>query len=357
MKRIQKSFSIFLIAILLFGLCSCQGAPISKNEEQKDISYGEDFLLDTYCYIKIFEPGKEELISSAFELATSFEGELSRTIEGSAVDRLNKAPKVTGLNCDDSYICNLGVVLETALEFSKASGGVFNPCIGAVSKLWNFSGDGKLPSDEKIKEALNYVGEDFIRINDDGTIVKELDNVEIDLGAIAKGYIAKQVANHLRDNGVHSAILSFGGNIVMIGAKEDGSKWNIGVEAPDPKAKGTDFNNRKVAESIYIDPADYDEEAVSFGMTPSASVVTSGTYERYIEDGGKLYHHILDPRTGYPVDTDLVSCTIAGADSMYCDALSTICILKGKVEAQKFMEQYPTYDYLFITEDGEIIKS
>lgn len=350
-----------IATILIFAMLLCCGCTQMVAEDT--ISFGEDWLLNTYCYIKILEPEKEDLIKDCFKLARSLEGELSKTIESSAVSKINAAPKVTGFNCDNSEFTNAGVVLASALEFEKLSDCAFTASIGPVSNLWDFtSGNGVLPADADIQKNLQFVGEGKIWINDDGTIEKAADEVQIDFGAIAKGYIAQCCANFLRDAGVKKAILSFGGNIVLLGQKEDQSPWSVGVEAPTINHGDEVLEERQSVGSITWDGESGDLDAIANGMVPAMSIVTSGTYERFIEDGGKIYHHILDSKTGYSAETDLVSATIVGPNSMYCDALATIAIAMGSGDAAVFLEQFKTdnqnqYAFVLITSAGEIIKS
>lgn len=348
--------TILIVAMLLCCGCTQQAA-------EDTVSFGEDWLLNTYCYIKILEPEKDETIKDCFKLARSLEGELSKTIESSAVSKINKAPAKTGFNCDDPEFVNAGVVLGNAIDFEVLSGGDFTASIGPVSNLWDFtSGEGKAPAEEEIQNALKVVGTKMIWVNDDGSIEKAADEVQIDFGAIAKGYIASQCANFLRDSGVQRAILSFGGNIVLLGQKEDKSAWAVGIEAPTREHGDEVLEERQSVGSITWDGASGDLDAIANGVAPAMSIVTSGTYERFIEDGEKIYHHILDPKTGRSAETDLVSATIVGPDSMQCDALATIAILKGSSAAQEFLEEYKSvslgqYEYVLITEAGEIIKS
>ncbi len=301
---IKKALAFLIIISQVFALAGC-------GEEPATTSYGEDWLLNTYCYINIYEPGKEAVISEAFALARDYENKLSRTIPTSQVS--------TG-----EYDEETQALVNQALAFEDATDGDFNIHLGAVSSLWDFSGTNGgpfVPSDEEIQDAL----------------AKRV----VDLGAIAKGYIADCVSEYLQNHGVTSAIISLGGNIICIGTKADGSNFKVGIEKPFSEA-GVKLEQRESIGTVICD-ANY-------------SVVTSGIYERcFTDDDGTFYHHILDKDTGYPAETALASATVVGPSSCICDALATIAIIKGEQNALEFMKDYPEYTAVFIATDGEVL--
>ena len=157
-------------------------------------------------------------------------------------------------------------------------------------------------------------------------------NASVDVGAIAKGYIADRIKDYMKKNGVKHAVIDLGGNILLLGSKTDGSKYNIGIQKPFGET-GEPITSIKVA---------------------NKSVVTTGIYQRYFEADGKIYHHILDPRTGYPCENTLYSDTIITDSSLTADALSTVCYLMGYETANDLIDQLENVDALFITNDNEI---
>ena len=303
---IKRALALLLIITQVAILAAC-------GEEPATTSFGEDWLLNTYCYISVNEPGKEAVISEAFKLARDYENKLSRTIPTSQV--------ATG-NFDEET----QVLVDQALAFEESTAGAFNIHLGAVSALWDFSGSNGgpfIPSEEEIAKAL--------------------EEQVLDLGAIAKGYIADKVSEYLKSNGVSSAIISLGGNIICLGVKSDGTNFKVGIEKPFGE-KGTPLEQRESIGTV-ICPPDY-------------SVVTSGIYERcFTADDGTFYHHILNNETGYPAETELASATIVGPSSCICDALATICILDGPSKGIEFMKDFPEYKAVFITTQGDIIDS
>lgn len=284
---------------------------------------GSDVYLDTQCDITVFgmkETKAEEIISGAFEQIAEDESHLSRTIEGSDVDRVNHA-KGKPVSVDP----RVAEAISAGLDAGDYSDGDFDITIGRVTALWDFkSDDPKVPPADEIKEAVATVDYRDVDINNNEVTLKN-PQAELDLGGIAKGFVADRTADYLEAQGVTSGIVNLGGNVVAIGAKEDDSPFVIGVERP------------------------YSDRTEIIGSIPASdqTVVTSGIYERKFEQDGKLYHHILDPETGYPAETDLEAVTIVAdkGNSCFCDGLSTSCLMAGLEGAQKLVgrmqKEYP----------------
>ena len=162
----------------------------------------------------------------------------------------------------------------------------------------------------------------------------------LDLGAIAKGYIVDQVREFLKENGVTRGIVDFGGNIAVIGEKPDGSPWLIGIKKPVSSSDVSAGQNTMLG---------------IVSVKPDGTAVTSGTYERKFEQDGVLYHHILDPATGYPCETDVASVTVVSTlDSADCDALSTMCLLYGLDDGLELIESLDGVEAVFVTDSGEV---
>ena len=223
-------------------------------------------------------------------------------------------------------------VIKEGLRYGKLSGGAFDITIGRVTDLWDFHADKpKLPDEAKLQEALRHV--DYRNVEVDGNRIRLLDpEAKIDLGGIAKGYVGDEMRKVLKKEGVTSAVINLGGNIVTVGSKPDGSKYTIGIEKP--------FSDR--------------QEIIGCTHIGEGTVVTSGIYERQFEYKGKRYHHILSPKTGYPVDTDLeaVSLVTAKNSSMDTDAMSTICLMKGTKAAKKFIDSQKGIEAAFYGKDN-----
>lgn len=332
---------IMLIVAVIITQTSCKAAspePVSK----------EEFLLDTICSISIYEmkdgdgnvaaaKNKEEagkVIDDAFELCRELESTLSRTKADSDIGRINSSGgEWTEVSPETMEL------IQKGLEYSELSGGDFDISVGGVTELWDFhaaEGEARLPDEKELAEAVKHVG--FANIETEGNRVRLKDPAaKIDLGGIAKGYIGDKMCEALKEAGVTSGIINLGGNVICIGSKPGGEDFSIGVETP--------YSDRT-------------EIAGKVGVTDK-TLVTSGVYERKMEVDGEVYHHILDTKTGYPVDTDVSGVTLIAdtGRSADIDALSTICLIKGPEEGMKLIESMDGIEAVFILKDGSVKKT
>lgn len=314
--RALRAASAALVLLLLLTGCSA-----AETEKQSAVG----FYLDTVVMLTAYGCD-QSLLNDALEACGRYERLLSRTIEGSDVWRINHAAGAAVEVSEDTV-----EILETARRVSELSDGAFDATIAPVSTMWDFtSGKAALPDAAALAEAAEKV--DFRRVLIDGNRVTLPEDMMIDLGGIAKGYIADAVKRCLADRGVKSAVLSFGGNIVAIGLKPDGSPWKIGIQDID----------RPTGEYMLV--------AKNFG----GSTVTSGIYERGFEVNGEYYHHILDPDTGWPVQNELASVTIFSDSSMWGDALATAAFALGVEEGTALIEGLDGVEAVFIARDRSV---
>ena len=316
---------------LLMTLTGC-------NSKDNDATSRSEFALNTICDIRIetIKSGGKDiniLLDKSFDLVRYYENLLSKTVISSDISRINDS------NCEWTEVDDETILLiRETLVASEKTNGVFDISIGAISQLWDFKNvdNPQLPNSQKLDMALKSV--DYRSIHIKKNKVKLDDpNTKLDLGAIAKGYIADKVISMLVDEGVSSGIVNLGGNMSVIGVKPNGEEWNIGIELP--------YSDRK--------------EIIGSTKIKDKTIVTSGVYERYFEINEKKYHHILDVKTGYPKDVDLLSVSIMSdyQNSMKCDLYSTTCLLLGSKGAKVFMEDKKDFEYLMVLSDGNIIES
>lgn len=279
------------------------------------------FLFDTVIEIKA--ACDAETIERVSQRMQYFEGKFSRTIEGTDIWNINAAggaPVEVAPETAD--------IITRAIAFSEESGGLFDISIGAVSSLWDFVNAVK-PSDEAIAEAVKHV--DYRTITVDGTTVTLSDpKAMLDLGGIAKGYITDDLVGILHDGGCKDAFLNLGGNVYVMGNSFDGDEWNVGVQDPNGQ-----FN-----------------DGIASIKCADTSVVTSGLYERSFTQDGVLYYHILDPKTGYPVKTDLESASITCEESTRGDAYSTILFLMGHDAAMDLINSDDRLQGVLVDDNG-----
>lgn len=307
------------------GLLGGCGAPKKSAEPLRK----SDFLLNTFVTITVYDKDEEELLEEAMELCRDYERKFSKTIEGSEIYQINhREAGVQKMEVSDAT----AEMIEKGLAFSRMSEGAFDLTIEPLSSLWNFSGEVKyLPDPEAIEEAVRRV--DYRQIEVEGNQVYFYgDQVHIEPGAVAKGYIADRLKDFLTERGVESGLIDLGGNILCIGERPDKTPFKIGLQKPF-------FDRKETAAVLNI---------------RDQSVVTSGVYERCFELDGVNYHHLLDPKTGYPYDNGLLSVTIVSDLSVDGDGLSTTCFSLGLEKGMELVNSLEGVYAYFITEDYEI---
>lgn len=325
---------LVVTSIITQTSCSRNTEPVHKD----------GYYLDTFCRISIYdmermsEERASQVIDEAFELCEQYEGMFSKSLEGSDIYSINHAGGEP-VECFPETV----ELIEKGINYGVLSGGKFDITIGKVSDLWDFHSDDAqhiefaIPDHENILSAVSHV--DYNCINIDGNEVWLSDEeAQIDLGGIAKGYIEDKVTQLLIERGVTSAVIDLGGNVSTIGYKDgENTPFLIGIMKPYSKGK----------------------EMIGGINSHDNTIVTSGVYERYIEVAGKKYHHVLDNKTGYPVENELISVTVIGSNesSADCDALSTTCLILGKDEGLKLIERTEGVEAVFIDYAGEIYTS
>lgn len=311
-----------LLLPILFALSGCgpKPEPVTKH----------GFYFDTVIQITLYDKKYEPLIDDCFALAEEFEQKVSKTRPESEIYELNHANGASVSLSPDTLS-----LLQTGLSYCEISGGSFDPTIGALAELWDIKNNpGKIPTKDQIGAALSTVGYKNILLSDQTASLAN-PNTQVDLGGLAKGYMADRMKEYLNEQGVCEGFINLGGNVLVLGPKQDGQPYTIGIQKPfaDP---GVSLLSVEVSDG---------------------TVVSSGVYERFFEKDGKIYHHILDPATGYPFDNGLLSVTVLCPSSADGDALSTTCFSLGKEEGLALIESLPDTEAIFITEDFELVFS
>ena len=317
----MKKMRVLALLMMLACMLNLTGCASAQQKKQTAIGFYLDTVITLTAYVD-----DAAVLNDALEECGRYERLLSRTVEGSDVWRINHSGGKPVEVSDDTVI-----LLQTARRVSAYSDGAFDVTIAPVSTMWDFtSGAAVVPDADAIAEAAALV--DYTRMDIDGNTVTLPENMMIDLGGIAKGYIADEVKLYLMERGVKSAVLSFGGNIVTIGLKPDGSPWKVGIQDID----------KPTGEYMLV--------SLNFG----GSTVTSGIYERGFEADGVYYHHILDPSTGWPVQNELASVTIFSDSSMWGDALATAAFALGPEKGMSLIEELNGAEAVFISRDRSI---
>lgn len=314
---------IFLIFAMLYQKQNIKkpAEPISETA----------FKLNTVVTVTIYDSTDRTILRDVLALCDKYESLFSRTMESSELYKLNHGtlPQENGAFKVSKETAEL---IEAGLKYSRLSDGGFDISIEPVSSIWDFTSEEKvIPTDEALADALPLVNYENVTV--DGTLVTfGKDDMGLDLGAIAKGYIADRMKDFLLEQGVKSATINLGGNVLCVGNKPDGTPFRVGIQKP--------FADR----SETIDTIDI----------TGKSVVSSGIYERFFEKDGKFYHHILDPKTGYSYDNSLISVTIISDKSVDGDGLSTTCFSLGLEKGMELINSLPDTHAVFITDDYKL---
>ncbi len=311
----KKLCGIALIALFLLSGC----------ENVNNTEYSSTFFaMNTFAEVTAYGNDAEAACSEIQDSVAEMERLWSVTDENSEIFELNhgKRSKVSPMTAN---------IVSFALEQARKTGGALDPTIYPVLAAWGFTTDeNRVPSAEEISELLKLVGYEKVAVSGNEITLEE--GMMLDLGAVAKGYATARAAEILSKHGVKSALVNFGGNVLAYGSKPDGSDWKIGVK----------------------DPAD--DGIVGILSISDKTAVTSGKYKRFFTaPDGTVYGHIIDPKTGYPADNDLLSATIIASDGALCDAMSTAIFVMGKNSAEGFWRAVGGFDMILITKDGEII--
>lgn len=320
-KRYVLTGVLIVITVVLAGCKEKKQEPISKSA----------FKLDTSISITLYDSNDENILSEAMELVDKYERVYSRTLETSELYQLNNhlLPNSNGEPLRYQISDELEDIIEQGIYYSTLSDGAFDITIEPITSIWDFkSKDAKVPAKELIEEAVKKVGYKNILL-EDNEIIFHSDFVSLDLGGIAKGYIADRIADYLMEQGVKSAIINLGGNVVCIGEKPNGDGFTVGIQKP-------------------FSPLG---EVIATMELKDMSIVTSGIYERYLMEDDKLYHHIINPSTGYSYENNLISVTIISQKSVDGDGLSTACFGLGLEEGMALVNNMENVYGLFITDD------
>lgn len=294
------------------------------------------FFLDTVIKIDLYDSEDTTLLDQCCTMLNDYENMLSKTRSGSDIWNINHSGGTPVEVSEETAF-----LIEKALHYSEISDGAFDITIAPVVALWTFEGNTEsvMPEDSDITSNLEHVDYHNVLIehpeNGNPLVTLKDPDASIDLGGIAKGYIADRLKDYLTSEGVTSGMINLGGNMLVIGVKPDGSNWRIGVR----------------------DPQGNEGELIAVVQMDDSTLVTSGTYERCFEKDGVRYHHILDPDNGYPTWNGLSSVSILTDSSADADALSTTCFILGLEKGMELIESLDGTEALFIEEDNTMHRS
>ncbi len=338
MVRIHAAFITVICVMLACFLCMPGSLRAQEGADSGTDSSGtvseytlNDFYFDTVVSIR-FDAGEDgdSLLEGCRSICDDIQHTFSRTEEDSELYAVNHRAEETVEVSEE-----LARLVQAGLDYYELSDGRFDITVAPLSDLWDFkSGDAVIPEEADIQSALRKVGASAVHVRSEEAsdqtvwyLTFDQPDTMIDLGALVKGYAADRLAAYLQENGVSSGLINLGGNVYAIGTKADGSAWKIGIQKP------------------------FDTDIIDAVEVSDQSVVTSGVYERCFEKDGVLYHHILDPQTGYPVQNNLWGVTIISDSSLTGDALSTVCMLLGQDAAMELVRHTDGVRAIFVDSD------
>ena len=338
-KKIIKRciFSIFAASLLLssaaFSGCSLKANTAENSDagSQEPVS-ATAIKLNTAVTVTIYDSQDRELLTECMNLCDKYEKIFSRTASDSELYQLNHRELTPVAGTEDTFQISdpLAELIRKGLYYSELSEGAFDIAIEPLTSLWDFTAeDPQVPEDRLIQKALTKCDYHNVSVSDNNEVILKTEDTALELGAIAKGYIADRLKDYLISQGVKSAIINLGGNVLCIGGKPNDSSFKIGIQKP--------FADRS--------------ETIAVMDIKDKSVVSSGVYERCFEQDGTLYHHLLNPRTGYPYDNGLIAVTIISDESVDGDALSTTCFALGLEDGMKLAESLDNVQAFFVTSD------
>ncbi len=324
--RWKKMWFLLLSVSVMLCLYGCGSTETESTAAERSVKTEgirtfsrTDFAMGTVISETVYSSGEDPTQSYVKQLTELEENLISWRTEGSEIDQINAA---AGTGESVKVSDSTRRYLEDALSLARESGGKLDPTIGKLTRLWNIDGedtssDHSIPSEAQIQELLQNV--DYERISLDGNEVTLPEGTSLDLGAVGKGIGCDEIADLLRkDEEVQGAVIAVGGSILTWGQKADQSPWQVAVA--DPRGE----------EGTYMGVVSVTDQ--------EKYISTSGDYEKYFEKDGKRYHHILDPDTGYPADSGLISVTVVCDQGLMSDGLSTACFILGKEKGMKLLE-------------------
>ena len=329
--NLKKILALGLASAILFAGCAERreaAQQMLENQKMENRHEATTFAMDTVMTFTVIHEDGDEIIIDAEQEIRRLENLLSVTVESSDISKLNAA---AGKEALDMQI-DTQVLLAKGKELGEKTGGAFDIAISPIVKAWGFTEEEHHVPTQAELDALLPVTDPSDVFLDAGKAYLQKEGMAVDLGGIAKGYTSDKVSELLKEKGVESAIVSLGGNVVGIGRKPDGEKWEVALANP-------------------LDANDY----CGLISIEDKAVVTSGGYQRFFEENGRKYHHIIDPATGYPAESGLLSVTIISESGTEADVLSTALFVMGLEDALEYWQKNGGFEAIFITEAGEVI--
>ena len=316
-----KKLALCLLILSLLAGCGKQETPTMFSDSLTG-------PFDTISTVTIYKTPDAQVIEDVFAALKDMDSCMSAISQSSELAKISANPNEPVSVSEDIYR-----LIKLSIDVNKETGGAFDITIRPIMELWGFGSDNqRVPTEEEIQAALTLTGMDKIKLSADSKVELTKENMALDLGGIAKGYACDRAVEILRAEGVEHAVVDLGGNVFVLGTKLSGEPWRVGVRTPLAGENG------------------------HFGalLLTDKAVVTSGLYERFFEQDGLVYHHIIDPATGKPASGELLSTTIIADSATEADALSTACFVLGLEEGRDLLAEREGVEGIFVTNNWQV---
>lgn len=330
---LKKALTVILLPLIALTLTACvEEDPRGLADQPYERT---EFLLGTVANMKVYNDGKEEAMNKAFERVADLDERFAMQNPDSEISEVNSQAGIAPVEVTEEVF----FVMEKALEYAEESSGDFDPTIGVVTSLWNIGQeDAAVPDQDELDAALELVDYSLVELDEENqTIFLQEEGMIIDLGAIAKGYITDEAARVLVEEGVNTAIVDLGGDIVVVGNSTRGEDqpWSVGIQNP------------------------YGGRGEILGLVPVSdkAIVTSGIYERTFEEAGEQYHHLMDTETGFPIVNSISGLSIIADNATDADALANIAFSLGVEDGLDYINTLDGVDVIYITNDSKVYAS
>lgn len=324
MKGIHKKLLLALVLIIALGVLTVL---VRQKLEQEQLFVSTNFIMDTVIEQKLYGENAQQASEEIDRRLREYEQECSMYLEQSLISRINQNAGLQYTEVTPQCL----KLLERSIQFSEQSQGLFDITVAPLTRLWNITGeDPHVPSEEKIAQARELVNYRDILIDGNRVMLRRKGQA-IDLGAVAKGAACNIVWETAEQYGIKTGYVSIGGNLVVLGEERKGQPYRFGIRDPQGDAS----------------------KAIGSVSLTGKTMATTGAYERWFEQDGVRYHHVLDPRTGYPAESDLLSVSVISQDGMLADCLSTTLFIEGKQEALRRMNE-EDYQLVIVDKQGTV---
>ncbi len=311
---------IAMVCLVLTSGTGCENTPVSEKET------AEIFAMDTIMDLTVYGESAPELLTEARQLVQKYEGLFSVNTRTSDVAKLNQSAGRAVQVSPETY-----ELIQKSIGITKETEGLFDISIYPLVRAWGFTKEEyRVPEKEELGRLLEKVDASMIQLGPDNMVTLS-EGMEIDLGGIAKGYLSQKLTELFREGGAQAAVVSLGGNVQTFGKKPDGTPFMVGIT--DPSDGTSLLGTIQVGEK---------------------AVITSGSYQRYFEKDGKVYHHIIDKRTGAPAKSDLTSVTVIGEDGVTADSFATALFVMGKERAVQYAASHPEIQLVLVDTESQI---